>query len=236
MKATIEQLAHISIFANLKPEQLAQLQSDAEIRAYQSGETVMQEGDRLSAALYALVCGRLRVVKTAATGKETILRALSAGDIFAAPALFGEAIAPATVIAKGSVQVLKVQRETLLEAIQANPEIALSIMAVFNQRLQQLHETVHGLVSERAIVRLARLIQEAALEQQIDLSQPGGSLDLQSHYHIARRIGITYEECVRLFRRLHAVVSYRRGGKITVINGQALNKIAQGSPELSPEL
>ena len=179
----------------------------------------------------------MRVVKTATTGKETILRTLNVGDFFAAPALFGDLIAPAMVIAEGSVQVLNVKREALLNAIQANPEIALKMMAVLNHRLQQLHETVHGLVSERAIVRLARLIQETAIEQpidmdQFDINQSKVCLDLQSHYYIARRIGITYEECVRLFKQLQGIVSYRRGGKVTVIDAQALTKIAQGSIDL----
>ncbi|MCY7283306.1 MAG: cyclic nucleotide-binding domain-containing protein, partial [Cyanobacteria bacterium CAN_BIN43] len=98
MKATIEQLANISIFADLKPEQIALLQPDSEIREYQSEEIIMQEGDRLPATLYAVAQGRLRVVKTATTGKETILRTLNIGEIFAAPALFGDSIAPAMVI------------------------------------------------------------------------------------------------------------------------------------------
>jgi len=34
-----------------------------------------------------------RIVKTATTGKETILRTLPAGEIFAAPALLGDGIA-----------------------------------------------------------------------------------------------------------------------------------------------
>jgi CRP/FNR family cyclic AMP-dependent transcriptional regulator len=228
MKATIEQLAKVAIFTHLNPEQAAQLLPDAGVQHYQVGETIMQENDRLSAALYVLIEGKLRVVKTATTGKETLLRILSAGEFFAAPALFGKAIAPATVIAESSVQVLTVKRETLLKAIQVTPEIALSMMAVFNQRLQQLHETVHGLVSERAIVRLARLIQDSATEQQINPTQSGTEVDLQSHYHMARRIGITYEECVRLFKQMQGIVSYRRGGKITILNPQALHNIAHG--------
>jgi len=156
MKATIQQLTTISIFANLKPEEIALLQPDREIWEYQSDEMIMQKGDRLPATLYAVAQGQLRVVKTATTGKETILRTLNVGEIFAAPALFGDSIAPAMVIAEGSVQVLNVKREALINAIQTNPEIALKMMGVLNHRLQQLHETVHGLVLERAIVPLAR--------------------------------------------------------------------------------
>lgn len=228
MKATIEQLAMISVFTQLHPDQLVSLQPHTVIQRYQVNEIVICEGDRLPARLYALVAGLLRVSKTATNGKETILRTLTNGDIFAAPALFGNGIAPATLTVEREAQVLMVDRDALLTVIQANPEIALKMMAVFNQRLQQLHEMVHGLVSERAIVRIARLIQSAAApetppdSENICLCQP------LSYYEIARSVGITYEECVRLFKHLHSVVSYRRGGHITITNWQGLDAIAHG--------
>jgi len=232
MKATVEQLASISVFTQLQPEQLASLQLHTTVQTYQTGEIVSHEGDHLPARLYALINGLLRVSKTANSGKETILRTLANGDIFAAPALFGNGIAPATVIAESEAQVLMVDREALLAVIQANPEIALKMMAVFNQRLQQLHEMVHGLVSERAIVRLARFIQYAAGAPHAPVSEQGVCLRLQlSYYEIARSIGITYEECVRLFKQLHSVISYSRGGKITILDWAGLQAIAHGTAE-----
>ncbi|MBD2119360.1 Crp/Fnr family transcriptional regulator [Trichocoleus sp. FACHB-262] len=232
MKATVEQLVSISIFAQLQSEQLASLQPHTVVQTYQVGEIISHEGDRLPPRLYALIQGLLRVSKTAASGKETILRTLTSGDIFAAPALFGNGIAPATVMAEAQAQVLMVNREALLAVIQANPEMALQMMAVLNQRLQQLHEVVHGLVSERAIVRLARLIQYSATEQGTETTAQGACLTLRlAHYQIARSIGITYEECVRLFKQLHSVVAYSRGGKITILDWERLDAIAQGTIE-----
>lgn len=227
MRATVEQLASISVFAQLQQHQLEHLQPDTIVQTYQAGEIISHEGDRLPPRLYALIHGSLRVSKTATSGKETILRTLANGDIFAAPALFGDGIAPATVLAESEAQILMVDREALLTAIQANPEIALRMMAVLNQRLQQLHEIVHGLVSERAIIRLARFIREAAGGSEIHISEQGACLRLPlSHYEIARSIGITYEECVRLFRQLRSVVSYSRGGKITILDWHGLDAIA----------
>ena len=72
MKATVEQLASISVFAQLQPEQLASLQPHTRVQTYQVGEIISHEGDRLPPCLYALSQGLLRVVKTAANGKETI--------------------------------------------------------------------------------------------------------------------------------------------------------------------
>ena len=216
MKATIEQLAQIGIFGSLNRTELERLQEHTAIRTYQQGEVVMYEGDRIPEKLYTLLSGSLRVTKTAPSGKETILRTLFSGDMFAAPALLGNPIAPATVTAETDVQVLTTEREVLLAAIAENPEIALRILAVFNQRLQQLHETVHGLVSERAIVRLARFLHYFGVEQGTKITENSVYLEKRfPYYQIARSIGITYEECVRLFKKLKPFVSYSRGGKIT---------------------
>jgi CRP-like cAMP-binding protein len=227
-QASVEQLAAVAIFAQLQPAQLASLQPHSRIQPFQTGEIVNHEGDRLPARLYALIQGSLRVSKLASSGKETILRTLSMGDIFAAPALFGNGIAPATVTAEAPSVVLMVDREALLTVIQAYPEIALHMMAVFNQRLQQLHETVHGLVSERALVRLARFIQEAAHRNGEVTEQPFCLRVSLSYYEIARSIGITYEECVRLFKQIQSAVAYSRGGKVTVLDWAKLAAIADG--------
>jgi CRP-like cAMP-binding protein len=232
MQATLEQLTAIAIFADLKATELAQLQPYTQVRRYQQGELVMSEGDRLPAMLYALAEGVLQIAKTATTGKETILRTLLAGKFFAAPALLGDGIAPATVTAKSDSWVLTLERSMLLEAIQHHPEIALRMMQVLNQRIQQLHETVHGLVSERAIVRLARFIQCSALQSGTIPSASGQQLKTKlPYYQIARSIGITYEECVRLFKSIHSIVIYQRG-KLTILDEQALEAMALGTEAL----
>lgn len=227
MTVTLEKLHKISIFAKSSELALTKLQNNATEQYYLSGEIIMHEGDRLPHRLYALSSGTIRISKIAATGKETILRILKVGEIFAAPALFGNNIAPATVTAQEACQIILIEREALLDAIQATPEIALSMLSLFNQRLQQMHNLVHGLVSERAISRLVRYIQYFAAEQGMD-STPQGDC-LRSHlpyYQIARSIGITYEECVRLFKQLQPTVTYKRGGKIIVTDWHKLEALA----------
>jgi CRP/FNR family transcriptional regulator, cyclic AMP receptor protein len=229
MQPILEQLRQISIFTSLTDDILEKLRSQARLRSYSAGEIVMYEHDHLPHRLYALAAGRVRISKTASTGKETILRVVPTGEMFAAPALFGNGIAPATVTAETNCDVITVDREALLDAIRFHPEIALSMLSLFNQRLQQLHNTVHGLVSERAIARLARYIQYFAHEYGTEATPKGDILKSKlTYYQIARSIGITYEECVRLFKQLQPIVAYNRGGKITVTDWQKLDAIASG--------
>lgn len=229
MKPSIDVLSRILIFSALSQAQLHELGAEAELMEYLRGEIIMHEGDRLPGRLFALVSGSIRITKSATTGKETILRVLSAGEIFAAPALLGNGVAPATVFADSNCQIVTVEREALLNAIRHTPEIALNMLAIFNQRLQQLHNTVHGLVSERAIVRLVRYIQFCAAEQGTEATIEGRKLLMHlPYYQVARSIGISYEECVRLFKQLQPVVSYRRGGCVIVHDWQKLDMLADG--------
>jgi CRP/FNR family transcriptional regulator, cyclic AMP receptor protein len=227
MQATIEQLARVQVLKPLDISALKGLQPHSWVRGYQSNEIVMHEGDRLPARLYALVEGTVQIKKTASTGKETLVRIINAGEMFAAPAIFGNGIAPATVIVQVNSQVLSVKREALLDTIGQTPEVALHILEVFNQRLQQLHDTIHGLISERAIVRLIRLIQYYASHYGTEMTTEGEYLKVKlPYYQMARSVGITYEECVRLMKPLKSAIAYQRGGKIRIENWQELNAIA----------
>lgn len=155
MRVTVEQLQQIPLFSKLALEQLVQLQAHAVVKQYLHEEIVLHEGDLLAAQLLVVLSGRIEVKKTASTGKETILRTLPAGELFAAPALIGNTVSPATVVAGEDCQILTIERAALLTLIQNTPEVALQIIAVLTERLQHLHQVVHGLASERASGRLA---------------------------------------------------------------------------------
>jgi CRP/FNR family transcriptional regulator, cyclic AMP receptor protein len=229
MQITSEQLRQISIFAELDQEQRIHLQPHAKLKPYLQGEVILYEGDRLPAKLFAVFSGVIQIKKTASTGKETILRTLPAGEIFAAPALFGDGISPATVVADRDCEILTIDLSALLDLIQQTPDVAFHMLALLNDRIQKLHSTVHGLVSERAIVRLAQFIQLSITESGVETTPEG--LYLRSrlpYYQIARSIGITYEECVRLFKQL-PMLSYQRGGKILLLDAEQLTAIALGN-------
>ena len=225
--SSIAELKQISIFQDLATTELESLVPYSYIREYQKDEIVMQEGDLIPQQLHALISGRLAIKKTAANGKETIMRLIPPGELFAAPAIFGNGISPATVICQVESQILTIDRKALLTAISHTPEISLRILEVFNQRLQQLHNTVHGLISERAMVRLVRLIQYYRERDGVESTPQGDRLNIKlPYYQIARSIGITYEECVRLFKKLKGIVHYKRGGTIIVQDWEELEAIS----------
>lgn len=230
MPVAFKQLQHIQVFAVLGPHILEVLAQQAAILSYVKGEILIHEGDRFPPCFHAVLVGELQVIKIAASGKETILRSLSTGQMFAAPALFGDGIAVATVKALQETQVITIPRTALIQAIQRDPSVALNILAYFNQRLQEMHCTIHGLISEQAIVRLAQFIEYSAQRYGTSATQQGEQLNSQlTYHHIARSIGISYEETVRLMgQRLNHILIYQRGGIITILDAIALGAIASG--------
>lgn len=230
MIVSIEQLAEVSVLKDLPIADLQTLQHHTVLHRYQKGEIVMLEGDSLFPKLYALLQGELRLTRIGTSGKETLFRTLVSPEIFAAPALVGNAIAPATVTAAMPSQVLTIEREALLQQIQKTPEIALRLLEIYNQRLQQMHQTIHDLISEQAIVRLAHLLQHHAQQFGTIHTPQGQQLNAKlSHHQIARSIGITYEECVRLFSQLKRVMAYHRGGKVEILDWETFESIANGA-------
>jgi CRP-like cAMP-binding protein len=218
MLVNVEKFREISLFKDLDASLLEYFAEHSRLQVYDTDEIVFHEGDALPACLYLLVAGSLRITKMSDAGKETILRLLWAEAIFAAPALFGDGLAPATATAMEPIQVLTMERQALLDGFRQDPELALHLLTVFNQRLQHLHNRVHGLVSERAIVRLIHYLEYFAASAGTEPVPEGERLRSRlTYYQIARSIGITYEECVRLFKQLKGKVAYERGGKITFL-------------------
>jgi len=235
MQATVEQLSGLEIFATLHPEVLSVLAHQTQVEQFQRGEILFHEGDRLPEKLYAVLQGEIQIQKVSASGKETVLRWLPAGEIFAAPALFGDRVAPATAIALRDCAIVTLKKSALLEAIQSTPEVALQILHCYNRRLQEMHQTIHGLISKRAIVRLARTIQYTARRYGTEMTEEGACLIAKLPYQqLARTVGITYEECARLVKKdLGTIVSYQRGGKIAILDATALEAIATESGLMS---
>lgn len=230
MQATLQQLQSLTIFAQVSPESLSALTAASQVKCYQRGEIVIHEGDLVPTQLHAILTGGLLIQKIAASGKETTLRQLPAGEMFAAPALFGNGTAPATVTALQDTQVVTIEKAALLQGIQAAPDIALQILQCFNQRLQEMHQTIHGLISERAVVRLARLILYTAHRYGTQASPAGRELNTKlPHQQMARMVGITYEESVRIIKKdLAGMIQYGRGGVITIQDAAALASVMDG--------
>ncbi|MNX85581.1 DNA-binding transcriptional dual regulator Crp [compost metagenome] len=158
------------------------------------------------------------------------MRLIRQGEMFGVAALFDRKRAPGTALATEASQVLEIRLEDLLSYLTHEPVIAMKLLVTFAQRLRELQDTLHAVMSGRARTRLARAILHAL--DQGGATQANGGLRLKTklpHATLSRMVGITYEECVRLmseWAHVPLVLRYERGGVITVCDRRELEREA----------
>lgn len=222
-------LASLPLFVGLERTHLDALSSITVSRTFDRGQTVFREGEPMPPYFFILVVGTLQIVKSAASGKETVLRLIRPGEPFGWAALLDEGETPAAARAMTSCRVVMIPRDDLLAMLAKEPKLALRLLAVFGERLRDVHEQLHSVVSERARTRLARLILRYEQREGPSLATP------LPHQVLARMAGITYEESVRILgewtQSARPVIDYGRGGKIVVLDERALVEMADGLEE-----
>jgi CRP/FNR family transcriptional regulator len=221
-----ETLMRLPIFAGLDDEALSAIGRLAFVRPYDRGECVFLEGEVLPACFHVLLTGSLQILKSSHAGKETAIRLIRTGELFGWAALLDTGVAPATARAMAPSRVMKIPRESLEGLLARHPALGLRLITTLSERLREVHEQLHAVVSERARTRLARLIVRHRQREGDDLATP------LPHQVLARMAGITYEESVRIVaewtRDPEPLLAYRRGGVITVLDGDRLAQVAEG--------
>lgn len=114
-----------------------------EVKEYKDGEVVIKEND-IGTEMYVILSGRVRIIKEV-DGKETVLATLKEEDIFGEMALFDKHPRSATVKAEGYAKVAVFDRQTLLEQIKKNPNLAIHIIQKMSQRIRQIDTQLHNL-------------------------------------------------------------------------------------------
>lgn len=222
---SVDVLASLPLFADLDETRLARIAAQSFATGVEPGECVIREAEPAPPYFHALLIGTVQVLKSAHSGKETTLRVIRPGEIFAWAALMDGGPSPATARAMTRGRVLRIPYAAMLELMADEPAFALRLLATLSERLRDVHEQLHAVVSERARTRLARLILR-------HIRRDGGAQTPLPHQVLSRMAGIAYEESVRIVGEWshgpRPLLTYGRGGRITVLEPDELAAIAEG--------
>ncbi len=111
------------LFKHLSTEWRHRLAEHSEVRAFDDGDEVIEEGQEEQHHLFIVLDGQVRVWTQSPEG-EVELKTLHSGAYFGEVSLISDKIATATVEADGDdVEVLAVDREHVLELIQNDEKV-----------------------------------------------------------------------------------------------------------------
>lgn len=124
-----EVLGALPLFSQLSKRQLRALAKLAEVADHDTGEVIVQAGDR-GDSFFLVLEGRARVL-----GRS---RELRPGDFFGEMALVDGEPRSTSITAMGPVRTMKLPRKSFLKALRQDPQISLAIMESLAQRVRRL--------------------------------------------------------------------------------------------------
>ena len=195
-------LRRVPLFAELSEEELGEVARRVARREYPAGATIFTVGERCR-ELLVVGAGAVRLMKTAASGREQLIRIERMGSTLAEVPVFDDGRYSITARAIEPTELLRLAADDFRRICSQHPEVAMKVIRVLGHRLRHLDGLVEELsfstVRGRLMAHLLRLAEERgrcaenAAEFELD----------ENNEELAARLGTVRELISRNLGRLH---------------------------------
>jgi CRP/FNR family transcriptional regulator len=162
-------------------------------RTLHKRELLFSEGD-IGGAMYILSAGNVQIYKSDPSGKESVIKVVGPGEIFAEVILFEQNVYPVSAIALKKSVAYAIQKKRFL-ALLSDENFRNDFMRLLMKKQRYLISKIHDLTSGTVESRFIRFLEE----------QYGKRREyrlLISKKDIAQAIGATSETFSRMMRRM----------------------------------
>ncbi len=225
-------LSRSYLFRNLSGTELKQILDASYQRKLARGEFYFHQGDPAT-TLYVLLSGEARMLQLTPEGNQVLLHFLAPGDMFGAVAFLGQADYPASVEAVQDCAAAAWDGDVMARLVERYPRLALNAMKHMSERIQELHERLRELSTERVERRIANTLLRLA--QQTGKKMPDGVLIplALSRQDIAEMTGTTLYTVSRILSRWEQTGIVESGRERVLIRSpHRLVAIAEDLPPL----
>ncbi|MCX7620266.1 MAG: Crp/Fnr family transcriptional regulator [Acidimicrobiales bacterium] len=154
-------LSEVELFADLTPEQLDLISSQASNRVLQRGDVLFSEGDEPD-QLYVVVEGRIAIANKSIDGRESMMALMERGDLFGEMPLFDGLNRSAEARALEPSEVIAIPYEPVRKLYEEHPELLWRVVALLAQRLRTTDEALADSVFLDVTGRTAKRLLELA--------------------------------------------------------------------------
>ncbi|MGO4888433.1 Crp/Fnr family transcriptional regulator [Anaerobacillus sp. MEB173] len=178
------------MFKDLSEDHLMAIQGSSKQSEYQKGENIFAEGDKTD-SLFIISKGRVKLYSCSSRGREQILRTLGPGSIIGEYTLFRNERYTFFAEALEKTKVCQLSKKNLVDAIRMNSELAVRLLDVMSQRLEQAEETIKQFGTLNVEQRIAQYLlnmpknEGKVVDGQVELSI--------SKKHLASLLGMSRE-------------------------------------------
>jgi len=221
-----EAIRSAAIFRALPADDRTRLAEVSLVRSYEKGEPLFREGDA-SDFLYTVLSGRVKVVKSMASGKEVILEMFGPGDPVGAVVAYEGRPYPATAIALETTSCLLVRRGPFFALLERHPTLVRGFLLGLTQRIVELTRRIPEVAGSRVETRFAHLFLKLA-DKMGRPGRDGITIPVAlSRQDLADLTGTTIETCIRIMSRWHKEGTLRTEKEgFVLVDRPAVEKLA----------
>jgi uncharacterized membrane protein len=144
-------LATIPLFAQLPPQERAELEAMLKSTAYSAHRPVVWLGDQ-GDDFYILKSGKCLVSCPDESGKEVVLATLGPGQFFGEISLLDGGPRTATVRASENSELLSLSRPDFLNFLRKHPDAAIYMLGILGKRQRDTNEKIRGIKNVNQVV------------------------------------------------------------------------------------
>jgi CRP/FNR family transcriptional regulator len=217
-------LKQVPLFAGLTAPQYDELAMIITLQDYARGQSIFAEGDP-GTGFYVVMEGLVKIYKLSIEGKEQILHIFGPGEPFAEAAVFIGSTFPAHALALEKSRTIFIPRRAFIELIQANPALAMNMLAALSMRLKKFAHLIEDLSLKEVPGRVAAHLLYLSTQQ-------GDSDTVKLNIgkaQLASLLGTIPETLSRILSKLgkQGLIS-SDGPQITILDRDGLEDLAMG--------
>ena len=222
----VEALRRLPLFRGLAKDELLALASEAVLRTFEAGTSLVKAGMKWD-ALIVLLEGRVRIEQNRLGLGQHVMADLGAGCPLALATVLDQLPCPSTIIGTEPGEYLLVPGPALRALLTRHPVIALRLLKAMARRFRGFVQSLGALTLLTLEERLALFLTREGVE--------GGEPKpvALSHEQIGQRVGGSREEVNRILSRWKrqgiVSVGYR---KVTVADAEQLRALVPDLPDL----
>ncbi|PYS35870.1 MAG: Crp/Fnr family transcriptional regulator [Acidobacteria bacterium] len=168
-------------------------------------------------AIYFIQTGKVKVTVLSAQGKEAVLAMLGPREFFGEGCLVGQPFRISTATTTESSTVFRVQKQAMLQALHAQPDLSEKFTAALLARNIDLEEDLCDQLFNHSEKRLARvLLKLTRFGRHVDM--PDAKMPRLTHETLAEMVGTTRSRItffMNKFKKL-GLIDYTGTGDVTV--------------------
>jgi CRP/FNR family transcriptional regulator len=150
----IAALQRLPLFADLTANELALISEHVSLRHFDPGEMVFCESDTCRELLIVRE-GRVKLLKTAANGRQQLLSVERLGNSLAEVSVFDEGAYPASAVTITATTLLCVPAKKFQAFCERQPAVALKVIRVLAHRLRRMSSLIEDLSFSTLCERLS---------------------------------------------------------------------------------